>query len=81
MNDEYLLAVLVPYREHIGDYGFRWYTPLNPTGRWKLETGPYYTNHLFIEHKGRVFKSWVSESAIEFRPAEKTYVGHCGLAK
>ncbi len=55
-----------------------WSIPINPTGRWKLETGPYYTDKLFIEHRSRFFlRSWIDEDNIKFRPAISSEVFTC----
>lgn len=53
------------------------YKPLMPTGRWKIESGPYYENCMFVEHQGWLFKSWISERSISFRPAVTRAVFTC----
>lgn len=58
-------------------YGFVEFKPLRPTGRWKIESGPYYEDALFIEHQGLIFKSWVSSSDIEFRATECSEIFEC----
>jgi hypothetical protein len=40
---------------------------LKPTGRYKLRTYPVTnTKTLYIEHKGLIFKKWISEEDIIF---------------
>lgn len=68
----------IEYIEEYGEYGIVNYRPLNPTGRWKIESGPYYKNKLFIEHKGFVFKSWISEAAITMKPKQEIAIFECG---
>jgi hypothetical protein len=67
----------VPYFLVYGAYGMNTYVELNPTGRWKLESGPYYKNKMFIEHKGVVFRQWISEGCIKFLPKKETIIFAC----
>ncbi len=67
----------IPYIEEMGDMGALYYRPLRTTGRWKIKTGPYYCQHLFIEHKGLIFKKWVSESIIYFKHEETETIFSC----
>ena len=67
----------VPYIETRKGYGLISKKPLCPTGRWKIESGPYYRDKMFIQHKGRFFKRWVSEDHIVFAPAKSTEEFFC----
>ncbi len=53
------------------------YTPLIPTGRWKIKSCAYYENELFIEHKGFIFNTWISESSIEFKAERTETINQC----
>lgn len=71
---------LVPYIEIIGGlYEGTKYKLLNPTGRWKIVTLPYGVLEpiLFIEHKGFIFKEWIRERNIVFRPEITEYINDC----
>jgi len=74
-NDFDALVKYVPYIETIEDYVSL--KPLKATGRWKIESGPYYTMRMFIEHQGWLFKRWVSEDRIVFKPEQKSAVFNC----
>ena len=52
--------------------------PVYPTGKWKIESGPYYKDKMFIQHKGLIFKRWLSEDIISFRPKVTSTVFSCG---
>lgn len=69
----------IPYIKYYVPGAMGWgYRPLRPTGRWKFVRGPYNViNTLYIEHKGRMFRQWVHEAEIEFRPAEKEVIFNC----
>lgn len=72
----------VPYimKRHVNMYVpcYRYtYRHLNPTGRWKLESGPRFDNMLLIEHKGLIFKRWVCEDEIVFRSERKSVINQC----
>ena len=67
----------IPYIEIYGDFGEIIRKPLNPTGKWKLESGPYFRDKLFIQHKGWLFKRWVSENSIVFAPAKSEEEFQC----
>jgi len=62
----------VPYIESHDEYGFASKKPLNPTGKWKFESGPYYRNKMFVQHKGWLLKHWISEDYIVFAPAKSS---------
>jgi hypothetical protein len=69
---------LVPYFEVTGGYGEIYYKVLKPTGRWKLETTPYNSSYeMWIEHKGLIFKSWIPENQIVFKPKRTSVVFEC----
>ena len=44
------------------------YLPLKPTGRWKIESGPYYEDKMFVEHQGLFFRRWIDDICIDFKP-------------
>ena len=67
----------IPYYEEMGDMGGIYYKPLNPTGRWKLESGPNWVNRMYIEHQGFIFKRWIPEDNISFRHTEVTKIFDC----
>ena len=67
----------VPYILEVGHNGVCHYKLLRPTGRWKIESGPYYERKMFIEHKGVLFKQWIPEASIEFKPREESYIFEC----
>jgi len=67
----------VPYIETDNHYGILSYKPLKATGRWMIKSGPRYENQLFIEHQGLLFKRWVNEDLIVFKPEQKTAVFNC----
>jgi len=69
----------IPYIKGVGDEWQLKHEPLNPTGRWKIESCAYYENKLFIEHKGWIFNSWVSEDSIVWRPENKTTINECSI--
>ena len=54
------------------------YKLLVPTGRWKIESGPFYKNRLFIEHERfrffglYSFTEWIDEDYIYFLSARAT---------
>ncbi len=67
----------IPYIERYeGNWCVR-YVPLNPTGRWKIESNAYYEDKLFIEHKGWVLCEWVPEDDIYFKPAPRSMIAEC----
>ena len=69
---------LAPYYESYEGEGWYTFKPLNPTGRWKLETGPFYDGYkLFIEHKGWIFRRFICEDEIHFRPARTETIFSC----
>jgi len=84
---------LVPYIVHyhtigtsIDPFGFTVtdYFPLNPTGRWMIETCPDEEgHHLFIEHtEFKFFKLipwnvWIHEDKIEFKPKKTREIYDC----
>ena len=39
----------IPYRKVCGDMGYVSLKPMKPTGRWKIETTPYYRDKIFVE--------------------------------
>lgn len=53
------------------------YRRIKPTGRWKVESGPYYVNRLSIEVKRFPFNRWVGEDDIVFRPERTREVVDC----
>jgi len=71
----------IAYFEHWVNGGLSVYKkliPLNPTGRWKIESGPYYESRIFIEHQKSCFtKKWVPEELISFLPKEETHIFEC----
>ena len=67
---------LAPYIIKYGDDGF-YYDLLKPTGRWKLESGAYGENRMYIQHRGIFFKCWIHEDRISFRPAPRTIEFNC----
>ena len=71
------LVKYAPYIKYYGDYGAIYYKPLKPTGRWTIESGPYFTMKMFVEHKGLVFKHMISEDEIVFRPESTVAVFKC----
>lgn len=54
------------------------YFRVYPTGKWKIESGPYYKDKMFVQHKGLIFKRWLSEDIISFRPKVTSTVFSCG---
>lgn len=71
------MTELIAYREIMKEHWCTDYKPLNLTGRWKLESGPYYVNQMFVEHKGWLFKHWISENCIKFLPKETEHIFEC----
>lgn len=69
---------MIAYIEECTGYSVS-FKPLNPTGRWKIVSGPYHENKLFIEHKGLIFKSWIAEDNIVFKCERKSIVFECGV--
>ena len=70
----------IPYFKVCEDFCFFSLKPLKPTGKWKIESGPYYENKIFIQHQGLIFKRWISEDDIVFAPAPKKEIFTCGSA-
>ncbi len=68
MNVEY-------FQEH-EPYGIN-YKELKPTGKWKIVSGPYYVDHLFIQHQGLIFRRWVSETMIVSLPKRQEKIFTC----
>lgn len=66
----------VPYLTIFSDYG-KIYHPMKLTGRWKIQSGPYYKNMVFIEYKVFIFKHWAREDSIEFRSEIKSAIFEC----
>jgi len=66
------------YEKCIGEYGSYYYRVIKPTGRWKLETGPYGKNVMYIERKGWILRWWVHESNVVFLPKMSEQVFECG---
>tara|TARA_R110000851_G_C13102760_1_gene569294 strand:+ start:60576 stop:60800 length:225 start_codon:yes stop_codon:yes gene_type:complete len=59
----------VAYIEDTPNWSSNSYTPLKPTGLWRIESCEHYRDRLFVEHKGLFFKRWISEEDIVFKPA------------
>ena len=69
---------LIPYFEKYNDSASGLiFTLLRVTGRWKLERGPGYELEMFVEHKGFLFRHWISERYISFRPMKHSVVFDC----
>lgn len=69
---------LVAYiKKHCGMSNFPSYYKLRPTGEWKLESGPYGKDVMYVRHQGRIFKTWIHEDNIEFLPDEETTIFNC----
>ncbi len=64
--------IKIPHYHDFDD--FYTYKLLRPTGRWKIETVNNKCN-LLVEHKGWLFKDWISESSIS---TVETYINNCG---
>lgn len=46
------------------------YVPIDPTGKWRLRTSPYWDGvTMDIQVRGGMFKRWVNEDAVVFRQA------------
>lgn len=69
----------IPYIETVEDMGLISRKELNPTGKWKISSGPYYKGKIFIEHKGWFFKRWISEDSIIFAPPKTSEVFDCEI--
>lgn len=74
----------IDYIVHAGAMFFDEYTPLRPTGRWRLETSPKYDHWgyedgcaIFIEHQGRFFRRWVPEWDIRTLEVKTTATFKC----
>lgn len=60
--------------------GYSSIVKLNPTGRWKIDYGPYCIHGpvMYIEHKGRFLKKWIYEEDVVFRSSEIfEYINGC----
>ena len=68
---------LSAYRMHIGAYGMTSFVTFRPTGRWKIVSGPYCDEAMFVEHHGWIFDEWVHENNIVFLPAESEQMFDC----
>lgn len=69
---------LAAYIKELGSYGHTIYIPLSPTGRWKIVSNEWGEEQILIEHKGLIFKSWIHEDRIEFKPVrEEVIFGLC----
>lgn len=72
---------LIAYYKTYGDYGYTYYHKLRLTGKWKIESGPYYENKMFIQHKLRVmfipFTARIDEDEITFLPREESIIFNC----
>lgn len=68
------------YEIRISHYGGAYYHPVRPTGRWKIRTGPNHEHcsELFIECKGFLRNTWISERGLLIAPKEQTTVFECG---
>ena len=53
------------------------YERLYPTGKYKIESGPYYQDKIFVQHKGWFFKHWIDEDDIFFFPEETSKTFTC----
>ena len=58
-------------------YGGYLYKDIKLTGRWKLASGPYGKNIMYVEKRGLLFKSWVCEDNIAFKPARESHIFIC----
>lgn len=68
---------LVPYEKcEIQDFDDI-YRKINYTGKYKIQTTPYWTDKIFIEHKGFFFKRWIPEENIVFMPEESIEIFEC----
>lgn len=67
----------VAYLQLVGDMGGYYYELLNPTGRWKIVSGPYDNKELYIEHKAFFFKYWYHSSNVVFKAARTESVFNC----
>lgn len=69
---------LVAYiRGHYWMSVVRKYSKLRPTGEWKLESGPYGVDVMYVQHQGAILKTWIHEDNIEFLPDEETTIFNC----
>jgi hypothetical protein len=75
-TDVNALVKCIPYIKSFEEYGYS-YKPLKPTGRWMIQSGPYFTMKMFIEHKGWLFKRMISEDRIVFKPEQAVSVFDC----
>ena len=66
----------VAYTQYYTECGHD-YEPIKVTGKWKLESGPYYTDKMFVEVKGWFLKHWVSEDNIYFLGEETSVEFNC----
>lgn len=67
---------------YIKEYNFRipiiYYTPVIPTGRWKLKINVDNEALLYLEVKYfTFFKKWIKESKLEVKHTEREYINKC----
>jgi len=67
---------VAPYIKKYGDHNI-YYVPLKPTGKWKLKSGPYDDNDMYIQHQGFIFTQWIHEDSIYFKPAIEEEIFTC----
>jgi hypothetical protein len=66
---------------YIESYHGDWvsYTILKPTGRWRMESGSYGKDDIFVEHQTFIWfiKWWIHEDDIHFLPEPEVIQFNC----
>jgi hypothetical protein len=82
MPDNSELGKIEAFRVVTGRYGMTWLKEFNPTGRWMIKYGPEWEGPIMmVEHKGWLFKQWISENNIRFGHRRESMILVCGKCK